>query len=93
LYFWIKFKLKSQGKPLDHPVAEHDFFFTEGVEVNGWQKLLDHVFRLYVHETASSLVELTHMKGSPWHKAVTNNWIEIPDYVIREYYELRVRRT
>ena len=56
--------------------------------------LIDEVVDIYGKHQALKLVEMTHQEGSPWHQVyVEGEGNEIPDSIIKEYYDNLLKET
>lgn len=79
--------LRYCNTPLDRTGRIHREFFA-CVLNDTERQIIDAVVNDYGDWTVSQLYQLCHENGSPWDRCYTGKYgVEIPDYVISEYYK------
>lgn len=97
LYYWTKFKVKENPED-NEAITEQDFFvdiINSRIAKNNSEscQLIEHVCDIYFAESATALVNRTHIKGTPWWLAQMSGFGVIPNELIQEYYEKRFAAT
>ena len=78
--------LRYCGTPTDKSPSREQSF--NDVLSEGEQYIIDGVVDDYKDWNMSQIYQLCHEEGSPWKQCYTGgHGVEIPDYIIKEYYE------
>ena len=78
--------LRYCGTPTKESSSRRELF--NNVLSSTERNVIDDTVKCYLDWTVSEIYQLCHEKGSPWDQCYTGEYgVEIPDYVIKEYYK------